>query len=141
MICSKSRIDAEIKKITDIFLRNGYPDNIISSNIRSTISKFNSIKSFGLSKHPVYVKLSWFGVVSRFLADIISGSIMRCFKSVKVRTIFTARPAFQYSQKNLSPILQQSMMAYKFQRQCNADNKGRTIKSLEVRLKQRVPRE
>ena len=43
MICSKSRVDAEIRKITDIFLRNGYPDNVVSSSIGSTLPKFDSV--------------------------------------------------------------------------------------------------
>ena len=52
MICSKNRIDSEIKMITNIFLRKEYPDNIISTSIGSTISKFNSIKSIGPSECP-----------------------------------------------------------------------------------------
>ena len=56
----------KLKMITDIFLRNGYPDNAISSRIRSMISLFKSIKSFGLSRCPVYVKIPWVGVVSLF---------------------------------------------------------------------------
>ena len=66
-ICSNSRINAETKKVTDIFRRNGYPDNVILSSIRSTISKFNSIKSFGPSKCPVYVKLPGIGLLASYL--------------------------------------------------------------------------
>ena len=100
MICSESRIDAEIKTFTDIFLRNGYPDNVISSSIRSTISKFNSINSFCPTKSSVSVKLPWIGAVRQLLADNIFGLIMHCFNSVKVRTIFTW-PTFYSSQRGI----------------------------------------
>ena len=136
MICSKRRIDAEMKKVTDIFLRNGYPDNVISSSIRLTISQFNCIKSFGPSKCPAYVKLPWIGLVSRLL-------LMRCavFNPVKMRTIFITRPAFQSFQKDVLPRLHQSQMVYKFQCQCNANYIGRTIQRPEVRVRQHVPRD
>ena len=71
MICSKSRIDAEIKKVS-IFLRNEYQENVISSGIGSTISKFNSIESIGPSKCSVYMKIPWIGVVSLFFLLIKS---------------------------------------------------------------------
>ena len=76
MICSKNRIDVKIKKITDIFLRNGCPDNIISTSIGSTISKFNSIKSIGPSKCLVYMKVPWISAISQLFADKISGLVM-----------------------------------------------------------------
>ena len=68
-------------KITDIFL----------SNRSSRISKFNSTKSFGLSKCSIYVKILWIGAASQLFADNISGSVMHRFK---VRIIFAIRPAF-----------------------------------------------
>ena len=34
MICSNNRIDAEIKNVTDIFLKNGYPDNVTFNYIK-----------------------------------------------------------------------------------------------------------
>ena len=39
---------------------------------------------------------------------------MHCINSVKVRTIFTVRPAFQSSQKDVLPIEQQSVVDLKF---------------------------
>ena len=38
MICSDSRIEAVLKKVARIFLKNGYPKDVISDNI-----KFNEI--------------------------------------------------------------------------------------------------
>ena len=80
MICSKSRIDAESKKVSDIFLRNEYQDNVILSGIGSTISKCNSIESIGSSKCSVYMRIPWIGAVSLYFADKISGSVIRYLK-------------------------------------------------------------
>ena len=39
---------------------------------------------------------------------------MRRFNSVNVRNLFTTRPAFQASQKDVLPLLQQNKTVYKF---------------------------
>ena len=132
IICSKSRIDAEIKKITDIVPRNGYSENVISSSIRSTISKFNSIKSFGLSKCLVYMKIPRIGAVHQLFADKIFLLVMWCFNSIKMGNIFTTRLAFQSSEKYVLHIQQQIRWFINF---C-ADCISRTIQRLEVRVKQ-----
>ena len=54
MICSNSRIDAEV---TEIFLRTS-----------STLLTFNTIKSFGPSKYPVYVKFPCIRLFSQLFA-------------------------------------------------------------------------
>ena len=81
MICSDSRIESKIKKVTDIFLLNGYPDNVSSNSMGSTIEKCNTCKSFGPLKCPVYSKLPWIGPVRLLFADNISKAVTRCFYS------------------------------------------------------------
>ena len=86
LYCSDSRIESEIRKVTDIFLKNRYPDNVISNCMRSMIIKFNTCKSFGPLKCSVYIKLLWIGMVSQVFADNISKSVTHWFYSTKVRT-------------------------------------------------------
>ena len=137
MICSDSRIESEIRKVTDIFSQKRIPRQCC---IRSTRVKFNTYKSFGPSKCPVYTKLLWIEPVSQVFADNISKSVMCCIYLVKVRTIFTTRPAFLSSQKNILPILGESMLIYKFPCQCDADYIVRTIQRPEVQVRQHIPR-
>ena len=87
-------------------------DNVILSIIRSIISKFNSIKLFG------------------WLCTVLT---------LKVKTIFTTRTAFQSSPNDVLPLLQQSKMVYKFQCQCDVGYISRTIQSPEVGVKQHTP--
>ena len=56
----------------------------------------DTIETLGPSKCPVYVKLPSIGCVNQF-ADKISGLVMRYFKSVKVKTMFTITSAFSSS--------------------------------------------
>ena len=122
--------------ITDIFPKNWNLD-IISRSIRSTISPFNFMRSFCPSRCSVYVKIPWIRAVFLFFEDKITRSIMR---SIKVRIIFTTKPAFQSFQQNFFPLLQQSIMVYKSSMSVNADFISKTIQKLEVRVKKRMPR-
>ena len=131
MIYSESRIDVEIKKITDIFLRNGYPDNVLSSSIRSMISKFNSFKSI---QNVLYI-WRYLGLKPSVLLIKSLGWWCIFLNSVNVRTNFIIRPAFQSFQKDTLPILQQSEMIYKFQCQGDVDYIGWTIQRLELGVK------
>ena len=70
------------------FLKNGYPDNVLSNSIRSTIVKFNTRKSFGLLKCPVYIKLPWIVPVNQVFADNISGKLRGCGYWMQVRDAF-----------------------------------------------------
>ena len=53
-ICSDGKIEEELKVIGELFLNNGYPEEVIDDNINSTVTKFkNKNKIFGPSKCPV----------------------------------------------------------------------------------------
>ena len=46
MICSKSKLHAELEKIKTIFLDNGYPEDDILSNTKEKIASFSAIQKF-----------------------------------------------------------------------------------------------
>ena len=41
LICSKSKLDSELEKLTKIFLENGYPEDVISVYIKEKIGNFS----------------------------------------------------------------------------------------------------
>ena len=47
-ICSDCEIENELKAIKDIFIDNGYPEDVIDVNIRHTVTKFKNTKSLVL---------------------------------------------------------------------------------------------
>ena len=125
-----------------VYLGNGYPEEVIVDTIDKTVYKFrNNIRSFGPSKCPVYVRLPWIGSPSQLIADKVSFSIIRCYKSAMVQTIFTTRATFRSIHKDVLPIFQQSNLIYKFQCHCNATYIVSTSQRLEVRVKQHVLRD
>ena len=75
-ICSNSKIKEELKVIKEIFINNGYPEEVIDDNINLTVTKFkNKNKIFGLSKCPVYFRLPWTGPASQSFADKVASSV------------------------------------------------------------------
>ena len=59
MIYSECKLEEELKKITEVFLANGYPKSVMLSNIKFTILKFHNRKIFNPLKCSVYIKIPW----------------------------------------------------------------------------------
>ena len=59
MICSDNKIKSEFEQIKNVFLSNGYPEEVIVDTINAIVKTFrNNIRPFGSRKCPVYVRLS-----------------------------------------------------------------------------------
>ena len=110
-ICSDSKIKEELKVIKEIFINNGYPQEVIDDNINLTMARFkNNNKIFGPSKCPVYFRLPWIGPASQSFTDKFASSVYRCYHAVKDRSIFSTKTAFSSMHKGLLPILNQSQL-------------------------------
>ena len=70
----------------------------------------------------------------------VSSLVTRCYKPAIFWTILTTWAEFCLIQKDVLCIFQQRHLIYKLQCCCNATYIGRTSQSLEVRVKQLVPR-
>ena len=96
-ICSDSKIEEELTVIRDLFLNNGYSEEVIDDNISLTATKFkNKNKIFGPSKCPIYFRHPWIGPASQSFADKVVSSVYRCFHAVKVRFSLLRRPSTPY---------------------------------------------
>ena len=61
-ICSHCKIEDELRVIKDIFINNGYPEEVIDDNIKFTVTRFkNKNNNFGPPKCPLYFRLPWVG--------------------------------------------------------------------------------
>ena len=140
-ICSECKIDNELKAIRDIFIDNGYPEDVIDSNIKYTLTKFRDTnKVFGPLKCPIYFSLPWVGFATESIANKIASSVYHCHNAVNLRPIFTSRPAFNSTNKDKLAILKQSNLIHKFTCRCNSTYIGMTCQRLEVRVWQHIPR-
>ena len=120
-ICSDWKIENELKVIKDIFIDNGYLEEVIGVNIRHAVTRFkNTNKVFGPPKCPVYCRLPWVGSTSQSFADKIATSVYRCYHAVNLRPIFTTRLAFNSTNKDKLPIFKQSNLIYNFVCRCSS---------------------
>ena len=115
-ICSDNKIKSKFEQIENLFLGNGYPEEVIVDTINKIGTKFrNNIRPFGSSKCPVYDRLPWIGSSSQLIGDKASSSVTRCYNPIIVRSIFTTRAALRSIHEEVLPIFQQSNLIYKFQ--------------------------
>ena len=140
-ICSECKIGNELRSIRDIFIDNGYSEDVIDTNIKYTVTKFRDTnKAFGSLKCPVYFRLPWVGFATESIANKIASSVYHCYNAVNLRPIFTSRPAFNSTNKDKLPIFKQSNLIYKFTCRCNSTYIGMTCQRLEVKVRQHIPR-
>ena len=130
-ICSDCKIEDELKVIKDIFINNGYPEEVIDDNIKFTVTRLkNKNKTFHPPKCPVYFRLPWVGSVSLSFAEKIASSVFRCYHADNLSPILTTRTAFNSTHKYKLPIFKQSMLIYKFACRCSSTYIGRTCQRI-----------
>ena len=140
VICSKAKLNEELQFIKSIFEDNGYPESLVKSVINRKINQFNSIKTFGPKRCPVYLKLPWIGNTSDRIGKQISRSIQNTFYSVQPRLVFNSRPIFSCANKDALPTTDNSNVIYEFKCHCDSRYVGRTSQRLMERIKQHVPK-
>ena len=139
LICSKSKLDSELEKLTKIFLENGYPEDVISVYIKEKIGNFPPDIKFGPQKCPVYLKLPWKGNSSLRFESQIKQAITNFFFAVNPPVVYSTKKALPSIQKDCVPATRKSFVVYEFTCQCDSGYVGRTTQRLEDRIKQHVP--
>ena len=59
MICSKTKLGSELHRVKELLIENGYPDDVLLSNIKQKLANFAAEKPCGPEKCPVYLTLPW----------------------------------------------------------------------------------
>ena len=78
MICTKYKLNKEIKYIKNILLDNGYPESIIDSNISKKIAQFSMPKRFGSEKCLVNLRVPWIWKASISLDKNVKMAVESC---------------------------------------------------------------
>ena len=74
MICSESKLDAEVKFISTILCNISFTLNTVQRGITNKIIHFNKIKQAALQKGLVYLSISRLdGISERFSQTVLSG--------------------------------------------------------------------
>ena len=139
MICTKRRLNEEIERIKKILLDNGYPKNIINTQITKKIAQFSTLKRFGPEKCPVYSRVPWIGKPSTNLEKEVKTAVESCYGSVSTRLVFTSKRMLPVASKDVLPAIQKSFVIYEYKCHCDSRFVGRTSQRLQDRIKQYVP--
>ena len=139
MICTKRRLNGEIERIKKILLDNGYPKNVINTQITNKISQFFTLQRFGPEKCPVYLRVPWIGKPSTNLEKEIKTAVESCYGSVSPRLVITSKCMLPVARKDVLSTIQKSSAIYEYKCQCASPYVGRSSQRLLDRIKQRVP--
>ena len=101
MICTKRKLNGEIERIKKILLDNGYPKNIINTQITKKIAQFSTLKRFGPEKCSVYLRVAWIGKPSANLEKEVKTAVESCYGSVSIRLIFTSKRMLPVAHKDV----------------------------------------
>ena len=103
MICSESKLDDEVKFITETLSNNGFPEDIVRSIIRDKIADFSKIKADSVQRCPVYLSLPWLGELRDRFASQISACVNKSYFSSNLRVVFHMRAVLTSGPKDVLP--------------------------------------
>ena len=112
MVCTKYKLNEEIKHIKNIPLDNGYPESIIDGNISKKIAQFSMPKRFGPEKCLVYLRVPWIGKASIGLDKNVKTAVESCYGSVTTRVVFTSKRMLPVVRKDVLPTTLKSSVVH-----------------------------
>ena len=121
MICAKHRLNEEIERIKKILLDNGYPKNVINTQITRKIAQFSTLKQFGPEKCPVYLRVPWIGKQSTNLEKEVKTSVESCYGFMSTHLVFTSKRMLPVAHKDVLPAIQKSFVVYEYK--CHYDSR------------------
>ena len=130
MICTKRRLNEEIERIKKILLDNGYPKNIINTQITKKIAQFSTLKRFGVA---------WIGKPSTNLEKEVKTAVESCYGSISTHLVFTSKRMLPVARKDVLPAIQKNFVIYEYKCHCDSRYVGRTSQRLQDCIKQHVP--
>ena len=105
MICTKHRLNEETERIKKILLDNGYPKNVINTQITKKIAQFSILKRFGTEKCPVYLRVPWIGEPSTNLKKDVKTAVKSRYGSVNTRLVLTSKRMLPVARKDVLPTI------------------------------------
>ena len=120
MICTKHILNEEIERIKKILLDNGYPENIINTQITKKIAQFSTLKRFGPEKCPMYLRVPWIGKSSTNLEKEVKTALESCYGSVSTRLVFTSKRMLLVACKDVQPAIQKSLSYMNIKCHCDS---------------------
>ena len=135
-ICTKRRLNGEIKPIKKILLDNisGYPKNVFNAQITKKIAQFSTLKRFGSEKCPVYLRVPWIDKPSTNLKNEIKTALESCYGSVSTCLVLTSKRMLPVARMDVLPTTQKSSVIYEYKCHCDSRCVERTSERLQDRI-------
>ena len=139
MICFKPILNGETERIKKILVDNGYPKNVINTQIAKKLAQFSTLKRFGPEKCPVYLRVPWIGKPSTNLEKEVKTAMESCYGFVSTRLVFTSKRILPVARKDVLLTIQKSFVIYEYKCYCDSRYAGQTFQRLQDYIKQHVP--
>ena len=91
-ICSSSKLAEELDFLKSVFLKNGYPDDLLKELMSERLHK-KEIR-FGPDKCPTYLSLPWKGNLSLSMSRVVRKIVQQTYYAVHFVPVFTTVRAF-----------------------------------------------
>ena len=135
-LCSSSKLKNEMDTLKSIFIKNGYPEDLLAKLI---VTQVKGTTEYGPRRCPVYLRLPWKGQWSSYMARTITSVARSAYYAVDVRVVYSTSRAFHLT-KDVLPTHHKSNVIYQFEcRRCESRYVGRTVQRLNARIRQHVP--
>ncbi|CAH8432023.1 unnamed protein product [Dicrocoelium dendriticum] len=136
-ICSEDTIKAELARIKEALLENGYPERFIETHMKRCIPK---VSKQTVEKKQLYLTLPFKGnSAAETCTRRLQQSCKKTFNAAQLNVIFTSKPLLVPRFKDRVPDHLQSMLIYRFTCPCGARYVGRTTRHLGKRIKEHLP--
>ena len=135
-ICSDGKLNDELEFLKEMFVRNGYPIDIVNKFVsRSGLMAVGKVNT----GQRVAFRLPYVGERHCDLERRVPSIVRRAFDDLNVVTVYNVRRAFTVM-KDVLPANLQSKVVHSFAcRQCYSWYGGRILQHLNARIKQYVP--
>ena len=136
-ICTPDRIQNELLIIKQIFMQNGYPENLVDKTINSMRDK---AKPTTVEKKGAYIALPFKGdSVAQLITRRLTKGIEETYKAAKLFIHFSSTCLGTSQLKDKIPCFTTSFCVYSFTCSCGTSYIGRTTRRLSDRVREHHP--
>ena len=136
-ICSEDVLTNELEFLRKVFLKNGYPRQMIEKRLQATPERCIVPT---VEKKNVYINLPFKGDTLTLLTEKkLSSAVNRAFSAARLRIFFTSTPAVRLQHKDKVPRSEASFCVYSFSCSCGTGYIGRTTRRLSERVREHIP--
>ena len=136
-ICTPDTIENELAFVKQIFLKNGYPEQLVQKTINSVKDRTKQIR---VTKKPTYISLPFKGdSVAKIISRRLTKGVEETYYAAKLFIHFSSTRLGTSQLKDKLPCSTTSFCVYSFKCSCGTSYIGRTTRRLSERVREHHP--